>query len=68
MSPEEKKQISARLTARAIAILKEESDKLEVSQTEYLERLIDGTLPNRLEAKIEELRKEIETLRKDSQQ
>ncbi len=65
MSPEEKKQISARLTNRAIAILKEESEKLEITQTEYLERLIDGSLPNCLEAKMEELRHEIESLRRE---
>lgn len=65
MSPEEKKQISARLTNRAIAILKEESEKLEITQTEYLERLIDGSLPNVLAAEIQELRAEIERLRKE---
>ncbi len=66
MSPEEKKQISARLTSRAIAILKEESEKLEITQTEYLERLIDGSLPNKLESKIEALRLEIEKLREET--
>ncbi|MGL4594771.1 MAG: hypothetical protein ACRCUY_08600 [Thermoguttaceae bacterium] len=65
MSPEEKKQISARLTDRSIAILKDESAKLELTQTDYLERLIDGSLPNRLEAKIEELITEIKSWKKE---
>ncbi len=63
MSPSDKKQISARLSESARETLKAESEKLGLSQTEYLERLIDGTIPNVIEAKIESLREEIEALR-----
>ena len=64
MSPKETKQLNANLDARIKAILEEESQKTGMSQTEYLERLIEGTLPGHLEEKIEGLRLEIAALRK----
>ena len=59
MSPKEIARISAVVSPAIKTILESESTKIGLSQTEYLERLIEGTLPNRIEAKIEELRKEI---------
>lgn len=63
MTPKDYARLSAKIDPKIKAILEEESEKAGLSQTEYLERLIEGTLPDRMEAKIEELRKEIEALR-----
>lgn len=65
MTPKEIARISAVIDPKIKSILEEESEKAGLSQTEYLERLIEGTLPNVLEAKIETLRLEIEALRKE---
>jgi len=66
MSPKEIKQLNASLDARIKAILEEESQKAGMTQTEYLERLIEGTFSGRLENKIEQLRLEIEALRTET--
>lgn len=63
MTPKESAQISVWLNANAKEILDTERGKLGLSQASYLEKLLEGTLPNQMEAKIEELRQEIERLR-----
>jgi hypothetical protein len=65
MSPKEKKQLSALLSEATKKILDEQSKAHGFTRTQYLERLIEGTLPNRLEEKIENLRLEIEGLRNE---
>lgn len=65
MTPKETIQISIRLSLRAKEILEEERSNLGLSQSAYIEKLLEGSLPNQLEAKIEELRHEIESLRKE---
>lgn len=69
MTPKEVDYLNMRIDKRAKDMLKEESEKANLSMTEYLERLIEGTLPDRLEAKMEAIRgeilKEIEVLRKE---
>ena len=62
MSPKEMARLSANIRPEIKAILEEESANAGLSQTEYLERLIEGTLPNRLEAKIAELLAEIKKI------
>ncbi len=59
MTPKEVDYLNMRIDKRAKDMLKEESEKANLSMTEYLERLIEGSLPNRIEAKIDELRNEI---------
>ena len=63
MTKKEANQISIWLSTNAKGILDEERTKLGLSRAAYLEKLIEGSLPNRLEEKIEELRLEIESLR-----
>jgi hypothetical protein len=64
MSPKEKEQINAKVDPRIKKMLEIESAKLGMSQTEYLERLIEGTLPGKHDATIEALRKDIQELKK----
>ena len=63
MSPKEIKQLNASLDARVKTALEDAAKKAGMSQTAYLECLIEGTLPGRLEAEIKALRLEIEALR-----
>ena len=65
MTPKEVNSISIRLSARAKEILDEERNKLGLSQSAYIEKVLEGNLPNHLEAKIETLRLEIEALREE---
>lgn len=65
MTPKEVNSISIRLSMRAKEILDEERNKLSLSQSAYIEKVLEGSLPNHLEAKIEELRREIASLRKE---
>lgn len=65
MTPKEKAQVSVMLSNHAKEILDEERVKLNLSQAAYLDKLLDGTLPNRLETQIEALRLEIEKLREE---
>ncbi len=65
MTPKEVNSISIRLSTRAKEILDEERNKLSLSQSAYIEKVLEGSLPNHLETKIEELRREIESLRKE---
>ncbi len=60
MTPKEVNSISIRLSARA-----KERNKLGLSQSAYIEKVLEGNLPNHLEAKIETLRLEIEALREE---
>lgn len=64
MTPKEMARLSANIRPEIKRIIEVEAEKANLSQTEYIERLVEGTLPNRIEAKIEELKKEIEFLRK----
>ena len=63
MSPKEVKQLNASLDARIKTALEKAAKQAGMSQTAYLECLIEGTLPGRLEAEIKELRLEIEAMR-----
>ena len=64
ISPKEQAtQLSARINSRSKKILENASKKAGMSMTEYLERLIEGTLPGKIEAKIEALTQEISALR-----
>ncbi len=65
MAPKEINSISIRLSARAKEILDTERSNLGLSQSAYIEKLLEGSLPNMLESKIEALRLEIEKLRKE---
>ncbi len=58
MTPKQREQFNTTLDKRTKDILKEESDRLGMSMAEYIEKLVDGTLPGRLEKQIEELRVE----------
>ncbi|GHT22429.1 hypothetical protein FACS189419_04970 [Planctomycetales bacterium] len=63
IAPEEISLINARISNSVKSLLKSEAKKAKMSMTEYLERLIEGTLPNRLETKLEEILQEIKALR-----
>ena len=63
MSPKETKQLNASLNVNLKARLEEAAKKAGMTQTAYLESLIEGTLPGRLEAEVRALRLEIESLR-----
>ena len=64
ISPKEQAtQFSARLNSRAKKIIQEEAQKTGMSMTEYLERLIEGTLPDKIESKMEEILREIKELK-----
>ncbi len=65
MSPKETKQLNATLDKRIKEILEQEAAARNMSQTEYLERLIEGTLPDRLSEEMQALRHEIESLRQE---
>ncbi len=65
MTPRETELLNARIGKDVKQILKEEAEKNSMSMTEYLERLIEGTLPNRLETKMEDILAEIEKLREE---
>ena len=59
MAPKEYDHISVKVSPEIKKILVEESEKAGLSQTEYLERLIEGTLPDRMTANIMAIRDEI---------
>ena len=63
MSPKEIRQLNASLDARVKKALEDAAKNAGMSQTAYLECLIEGTLPGRLEAEIKELRLEVEAMR-----
>ncbi len=69
MSPREIEFLNARISKRAKDMLKEDAEKYSISMTECLERLIEGTLPTRLESTMKviqtEILAEIESLRKE---
>lgn len=65
MTPKEIARISAVVDPRIKLILEKESEKAGLSQTEYLERLIEGTLPDRILEEMQAIRQEIKTLRKE---
>ena len=55
MTPKKDKTFSARIKPEIDQIITEESEVLGLSKTEYVERVIEGTLPSRLEKIIKEL-------------
>jgi hypothetical protein len=57
LSPRERKNeiFSARIRPEIDQIIKEESAALGLSKTEYVERVIEGTLPSRLEKMFREI-------------
>ncbi len=59
MTPKEKNDVLVRLGGSAKNTLETERKKLRLSQSAYIEMLIEGTLPGRMEKQIEELRKEL---------
>ena len=63
ITPKESSQFNARLSSHIKDILQVEAEKANMTMTEYLERLIEGTLPDRLEAKMEAIRQEIRELK-----
>jgi hypothetical protein len=63
MTKKEIDYLNARISTAAKETLEEEAKKAGLSMTAYLELLIQGNHPGRLESKIEELRLEIESLR-----
>ncbi|HBT75521.1 MAG TPA: hypothetical protein DEB39_01040 [Planctomycetaceae bacterium] len=69
MSEEEKKQLSAKLSKQTKQMLDEQAEEHGLTRTQYLERLIEGTLPNRLEERMDAIRidilAEIEKLREE---
>ncbi len=65
MTPREIERISVKVSSETKRILIEESAKAALSQTEYLERLIEGTLPDRVSANMKTILAEIESLRKE---
>ncbi len=65
MTKKEVEYLNARISKISKETLERESKKVGVSMTTYLELLIEGGLTGHLESKIEELRLEIEALRKE---
>ena len=51
MSAKEK-SFSGRIRKEIDDIIKEESEELGISRTEYVERVIEGTLPSKLEKQL----------------
>lgn len=58
MTPKEK-YLTARIRPEIDQIIMEESEALGISKTEYLERVIEGSLPSRLEKMLNEHTAEI---------
>ena len=55
MTPKKEKVFSARIRPEIDQIITEESNALGLSKTEYVERVIEGIIPSRLEKKLQEI-------------
>ena len=57
--PTKERSFSGRIRPEIDNIIKEESEALGISRTEFVERVIEGTLPSRIEKMLKEHTAEI---------